>query len=84
MMQIVELVPEEEFTDLARLKNFYVDTIIQCLSTMGYAAVPVDQSEYYSYEWKIIVDTNAPGQIVDQVIRDPCNRAKEAFCVLVT
>lgn len=83
MMQIVELVPEKEFADLGKLKNFYVDTIIQCLSTMGYAAVHVDQSEYYSYERKIIVDTNAPCTVVDQVIRDSGSQVKEAFCVLV-
>ncbi|WP_424357067.1 hypothetical protein [Methanocella sp. MCL-LM] len=83
MMRIVELVPEAEFTDLGKLKNFYVDTIIQSLSTMGYVAEHVDQSEYYSYETKIIVNTNAPGVVVDQVISDPGNRVKEAFCVLV-
>ena len=83
MMRIVELVPEEEFTDLGKLKDFYASTIVQCLSTMGYAAAHVDQSEYYSYERKIILDTDAPGKIVDQVISDPDIRAKEAFCVLV-
>ena len=83
MMRIVELVPEDEFADLGKLKDFYVDTIIQRLSTMGYAAVHIDKSEYYSYERKIIVDTNAPVPVVDQVLRDQDGRAREAYCVLV-
>ena len=83
MMRIVELVPDDEFTDLGKLKHFYVDSIIGCLATMGYAAIHVDKSEYYSYERTIIVDTNAPGVVVDKVIREHDRKAKEASCVLV-
>lgn len=83
MMRIVELVPENEFTDIGKLKDFYADRIIGCLATMGYAARCVDQSEYYSYERKIIVDTNAPDPVVDEVVREHDGQGKEAVCVLV-
>ena len=84
MIRIVELVPDEEFADLGPIKAFYLDAILGGLSSRGYAASPIDLSELYSFERMILLDTNAPGPVVDSILRDYSCGQDRAFCVLVT
>ena len=83
MIKIVELMLEDEFTDIAKLKDAYLHGIKDYLSGMGYAVDPVDYSEWYSFERKILVETNAPPGVIDLVLREQNSKQKSAVGVLV-
>jgi hypothetical protein len=83
MIKIVELMPDEEFADIGMVKADYLHGIKEYLSGLGYAVTHVDRSDWYSFERKILVDTNAPAGIVDQVVREQNRRQKKATGVLV-
>jgi len=83
MIKIVELIPDDEFTDIANLKDAYLHGIKDHLSGMGYAVDPVDYSEWYSFERKILVETNAPSGIIDRVLQEQNSKQKAAVGVLV-
>ena len=70
MIQIVELLPDEEFADIGKLKTFYLNVLTGGLNTMGYAVTPIDLSELYSFERMILLETNAPGAVVDSILRN--------------
>ncbi|OPY29248.1 MAG: hypothetical protein A4E28_00993 [Methanocella sp. PtaU1.Bin125] len=83
MIKIVELMLEDEFTDIAKLKDAYVHGIKDYLSGMGYAVDHVDYSDWYSFERKILVKTNAPPGVIDVVLREQNRKQKSATGVLV-
>jgi hypothetical protein len=83
MIKIVELMPEDEFADIGIVKADYLHGIKEYLSGMGYAVTHVDRSEWYSFERKILVDTNAPTGIIDSVVREQNRRQKRATGFLV-
>jgi hypothetical protein len=83
MIKIVELLPDDEFADIGKVKDSYVHGIKEHLAGMGYAATPVDLSDWYSFERKILVDTNAPHGIVDHALREENRKQKHAVGVLV-
>ncbi len=83
MIKIVELMPNDEFADIGMLKADYLHQIKECLSSMGYAVTHVDRSDWYSFERKILVDTNAPTGILDSVVREQNRRQKKATGFLV-
>ncbi len=83
MISVVELMISNEFTDVKRLKNTYVHGIKEYLSNFGYKATHIDKSELYSYERKIIVDTNAPEPLLNTALDMQNKKQKEAYAVLV-
>ncbi len=83
MIKIVELMLDEEFADIRILKAAYLRGIKEYLSGMGYAVAHVDLSEWYSFERKILVDTNAPPGLIDLVLREQNRQQKNATGVLV-
>ena len=83
MIRIVELMPAEEFVDLAAIKMTFVERIIHWLAAMGYKATHVDWSELYSYEHKIVVDTDAPADKVYEAIKSQEGLQKESLWVVV-
>ena len=84
MIQIVELLPDEEFADIGKLKTFYLNVLTGGLNTMGYAVTPIDLSELYSFERMILLETNAPDAVVDSILRNhnPLKRGN-GLCVRV-
>ncbi len=83
MIKIVELMLDDEFTDIANLKDAYLHGIKNYLSDRGYAVTHVDYSELYSFERKILVETNAPPGVIDLVLREQNSKQKCAMGVLV-
>ncbi len=83
MISIVELMVNNEFSDVDRLKNTYVHGIKEYLSNFGYHATDIDRSEWYSYERKILMDTNAPEPILSHALDEQNKKQKEAYAVLV-
>jgi hypothetical protein len=83
MIKIVELMPDDEFADIGMVKADYLHGIKEYLSGMGYAVTHIDRSDWYSFERKILVDTNAPTVVIDQVVREQNRRQKKAMAVLV-
>jgi hypothetical protein len=83
MISVVELMISNEFTDVKRLKNTYVHGIKEYLSNFGYNATHIDRSEWYSYERKILVDTNAPEPLLSTALDMQNKKQKEAYAVLV-
>jgi hypothetical protein len=84
MIKIVELMPDEEFADIGMLKADYLHGIKEYLSGMGYAVTHIDRSDWYSFERKILVDTNAPTGLIDRVLCEQNRRQKKAMGVLVS
>lgn len=72
-----------EFIDVNRLKKTYVHGITEYLSNLGYKATHIDRSEWYSYERKILVDTNAPEPLLSSALDLQNKKQKEAYAVLV-
>lgn len=68
MISVVEFMLNGEFADLRQLKSIYLMGISEYLSRMGYDVVPVDRSEWYSYEHKLLVDTDAPETLINHAI----------------
>jgi hypothetical protein len=83
MIKIVELMPDDEFADIGMVKADYLHGIKEYLSGMGYAVTHIDRSDWYSFERKILVDTNAPAGIIDQVVREQNRLQKKATGVVV-
>lgn len=83
MIKIVELILDDEFADIGKLKASYMHGIKECLSGMGYAVTHIDRSEWYSFERKILVDTNAPPTLIDTVLQEQNQKQKNAVGVLV-
>ena len=83
MIQIVELMAEDEFADLGGLKASFAREISESLAGFGYAAEAVDRSDWYSFERKILVDTNAPAGMVERVLSEQNRKLKKAKGVLV-
>ena len=83
MIKIVELMLDDEFADIGMVKASYLHGIKEYLSGMGYAVAHVDRSDWYSFERKILVDTNAPPGIINLVLREQNRRQKNAMGVLV-
>lgn len=83
MIKIVELMPDDEFADIRIVKADYLRGIKEYLSDMGYAVTHIDRSDWYSFERKILVDTNAPTKMIDMVLREQNRKQKNAMGVLV-
>ncbi|MGE5403279.1 MAG: hypothetical protein ACM3NG_00315 [Candidatus Doudnabacteria bacterium] len=83
MINVVELIVDKEFMDVNRLKNTYVRGIKEYLSNFGYNVTPIDRSEWYSYERKILMDTNAPEPLVSNALDMQNKKQKDAYAVLV-
>jgi hypothetical protein len=83
MIKTVELMPDDEFADIGMLKADYLHGIKEYLSGMGYAVTHIDRSDWYSFERKILVDTNAPTGLIDRVLSEQNRRQKKATGVLV-
>jgi hypothetical protein len=75
--------PDDEFADIGMVKADYLRQIKEYLAGMGYAVTHIDRSDWYSFERKILVDTNAPTGIIDLVLREQNRRQKKATGVLV-
>ncbi len=84
MIKIVELMPEDEFTDIAKLKDTYLHEIKDNLAGMGYAVAHVDYSEWYSFDRKLLVETNAPPGVIDRVLSEQNRKHRHATGVLVS
>ncbi len=74
---------ENEFMDVNQLKSTYLHGISDYLSTLGYAVIHVDNSDWYSYEQKLLVDTNAPEPYISKALDDLNKKLKNAYGVLV-
>jgi hypothetical protein len=83
MINVVELMVGNEFMDVNQLKSTYLHGIKEYLSTMGYAVSHVDKSEWYSYEQKLLVDTNAPEPYISKAVDAQNKKLKNAYGVLV-
>jgi hypothetical protein len=84
MINVVELIVSNEFTDVSQLKTAYLHGIKEYLSDYGYMATHVDKSEWYSYEQKLLVDTNAPGAVLSTAVEKQNKKQKDAYGVLVS
>jgi hypothetical protein len=83
MINVVELMVRNEFMDVDQLKSTYLHGIREYLSGLGYAVTHVDNSEWYSYEQKLLVDTNAPEPYISKAIDVQNKKQKNAYGVLV-
>ncbi len=83
MINVVELMVENEFMDVDQLKSAYLHGIREYLSTLGYAVAHVDKSEWYSYEQKLLVDTNAPEPYISKAVDALNKKLKNAYGVVV-
>ena len=70
--------------DVNQLKTAYLHGIKEYLSDFGYKATHVDKSEWYSYEQKLLVDTNAPGAVINTAVEKQNKKQKDAYGVLVS
>lgn len=84
MIKVVELLLDSEFMDVDRLKSSYLIGVKDYLSGYGYNVTPVDGSDWYSYERKIVLDTNAPTSLIDTALSIENKKQKEAMGVLVS
>jgi|GEM_PF-4656759 len=84
MINVVELIVENEFMDVNQLKSTYLHGIEEYLYPLGYNVTHVDKSEWYSFEQKILVDTNAPEPLISTAIDAQNKKQKDAFGVLVS
>jgi hypothetical protein len=83
MINVVELMVDNEFMDVDQLKSTYMDGIKKYLSGFGYAVTHVDKSEWYSFERKLLVDTNAPKPYISKAVDAQNKKVKNAYGVLV-
>jgi hypothetical protein len=83
MINVVELMVGNEFMDVDQLKSVYLHGIREYLSGLGYAVTHVDNSEWYSYEQKLLVDTNAPEPYISKAVDAQNKKLKNAYGVLV-
>jgi hypothetical protein len=83
MINVVELMVDKEFLDVDKLKSAYLHGIREFLSPLGYNVTHVDKSEWYSYEQKLLVDTNAPEPLIDTAVAVQNKKVKDAYGVLV-
>ena len=83
MINVVELMVDNEFMDVNQLKTTYLHGISEYLSGFGYAVAHVDNSEWYSYEQKLLVDTNAPEPYICKAVDALNKKLKNAYGVVV-
>jgi hypothetical protein len=83
MISIVELMVDSEFMDIDALKSTFLHGIREYLSSHGYNVTPIDRSEWYSFEQKLLVDTNAPEHYVSRAIEAQNKKQKDAYGVLI-
>lgn len=83
MLNVVELIVDNEFMDVGRLKTAYLTGITNFLTEYGYGVSHVDGSDWYSYEQKLLVDTDAPGRFISQALEEQNKKLKNAYGVLV-
>ncbi len=83
MINVVELIPENEFMDVDQLKSAYLTGIREFLTGQGYDVSHVDRSEWYSFERKLLVDTNAPERLLDTAVNTLNKKLKHAYGVVV-
>ena len=84
MINVVELMVSDGSMDLNQLKTAYLHGIKEYLSDFGYGATHVDKSEWYSYEQKLLLDTNAPGTVLNTAVEKQNKKQKGAYGVLVS
>jgi hypothetical protein len=83
MINVVELIVDNEFMDVGQLKTAYLTGITNFLTGYGYDVSHVDKSDWYSYERKLLVDTDAPGPFISQALDEQNKKLKNAYGVLV-
>lgn len=83
MINVVELMVDNEFMDVNQLKHTYLHGISEYLSSFGYNVTHVDKSEWYSFEQKLLVDTNAPEPLISTAVDVQNKKLKDAYGVLV-
>jgi hypothetical protein len=83
MINVVELIPDNEFMDVDQLKSAYLSGIRDFLAGQGYDVSHVDRSEWYSFERKLLVDTNAPERLLDTAVDTLNKKLKNAYGVVV-
>lgn len=83
MINIVELMVDNEFMDIDALKSTFLHGIREYLSSHGYDVTPVDRSEWYSFERKLLVDTNAPEPYISRAVDAQNEKQKGVYGVLV-
>lgn len=83
MLNVVELIVDNEFMDVGQLKTAYLTGITNFLTEYGYDVSHVDKSDWYSYEQKLLVDTDAPGRFISQALDEQNKKLKNAYGVLV-
>ncbi len=74
---------DSEFMDVNQLKSAFLHGIREYLSSFGYDVLHVDRSEWYSFEQKLLLDTNAPETFVNKAVDMLNERQKNAYGVLV-
>ncbi|MCD1295122.1 hypothetical protein CUJ83_08940 [Methanocella sp. CWC-04] len=84
MIKVVELMLDDEFDDVNKLKMCYLHGLEQYLSERGYELIPIDHTEWYSFERKILVDTDAPSNMIDTALDMENKKQKSAMGVLVS
>ncbi len=83
MINVVELIVDNEFMDVGQLKTMYLHGIREFLTPYGFDVSHVDKSDWYSYEQKLLVDTDAPGLFISQAVDEQNKKLKNAYGVLV-
>jgi len=68
MLNVVELIVDNDFMDVGQLKTAYLTGIRDFLTGYGYDVSHVDRSDWYSFEQKLLVDTDAPGPFISQAV----------------
>lgn len=84
MINVVELMVDNEFMDVSQLKSAFLHGIREYLSAFGYDVSHVDRSEWYSFERKLLVDTNAPEPYITKAVDALNKKQKNAYGVLVS
>ena len=84
MINVVELMVDNEFMDVDKLKSTYLHGISEYLSSLGYKVSHIDLSEWYSFEQKLLVDTNAPEPLISTAVAAENKKQKNAYGVLVS
>ncbi len=83
MINVVELMVDNEFVDVNQLKHTYLNGISEFLGNFGYDVTHVDRSDWYSFERKLLVDTNAPQPLISTAVDAQNKKLKKAYGVLV-
>ena len=83
MINVVELIVDSEFTDVGQLKSAYLHGISEFLTGFGYGVSNVDRSDWYSFEQKLLVDTDAPETYISKALDEQNKKLKNAYGVLV-